>query len=284
MHSVKGKPLSVLLMVIAQFGAWLRSPRVLIISIFVLVQCFTQVCGFRNTLNRNGYSVYQMESIFYQFYFGCNMPMMSVLFLVMIGDVPYRMAKQEFQLIRCSRKRWIVAQILYCVLIVATMIIVLLISIVGMTAPISTAGSGWSDDLRMATWGFLPEDALIEEMIRANFTPLGATCFAIIPMFCFWLLMLLIIVAFSIRGIPEVGILMYASLLVLNITVLFEMIPFRILFPMDYATLEGIVSNCTIKGKEQFCEVFFGYGAMILVVILFLVRSAENYEISSCAR
>lgn len=267
-------------MALSQLKRWLCSPRVLILSFFVAAQCFAQVCGFQNTLNRYGYSAHLMESIFYQFYSGCNMPMMSVLFLVMIGDIPYQMAQQEFFLIRCSRRKWMAAQIMHCVLIVMVMILILLILTTGMLLPISEEGNGWSDDQRMSDCGSLPQTEMVMGVIRQRFSPISAICVAILPMACFWLLMLLMIMAFGMRGIPEVGILIYASLLVLNITVLFEMIPFDVPFPLEYATLEGIVAKQNAGNALELNSVLCGYGVVILIIILVLFRCADRCELS----
>ena len=102
----------VLSMALANFDSWLRSPRTILMLLFIAAICYLQMCGYEMKLNETGYTMHLGETLFYEFKFGCNMPMTTVLFLIMGSELPRRIAYQQYSLIRSSRCRWMAAQLL----------------------------------------------------------------------------------------------------------------------------------------------------------------------------
>ena len=65
----------ILSMALANFDSWVHSPRTVLMLLFIIAICYLQMCGYKMTLNETGYTMHMGETLFYEFNFGCNMPM-----------------------------------------------------------------------------------------------------------------------------------------------------------------------------------------------------------------
>lgn len=220
------------------------------------------------------------ETLFYEFNFGCNMPMTSVLFLIMVSEVPRQIAYQQVLLIRSSRHRWMAAQILYCIMMVVSMLLLLLICISLMAIPLVTAGTGWSNTVRIASGQIEPYEALINEFILENFSPFSALLLSFIPIFCFWLTMVFVILLFGVWHAPVFGVLTYAFLMVANVTILFEAFPFPLILPIQYATLDGIIAGQTGLEVTHIVKTIGVYIFIILGLITGMMLSSKLIELN----
>lgn len=232
------------------------------------------------TLVDTGYTMHMGETLFYEFNFGCNMPMTTVLFLIMVSELPRQIAYQQYSLIRSSRCRWMAAQLLYCLMMVASMILLILVCISLMAIPLVTAGTGWSDAVRIASGQIEPYEALINEFILNNFSPFTALLLSLIPVFCFWLTMVFVILLFGVWGAPVFGVLAYAFLMVANVTILFEAFPFPLILPIQYATLDGIISGYTNLEVTRIVKTVEVYAALIIGLIVMMMVSAKRAELN----
>lgn len=270
----------VLSMALANFDSWLRSPRTILMLLFIAAICYLQMCGYEMKLTETGYTMHLGETLFYEFKFGCNMPMTTVLFLIMVSELPRRIAYQQYSLIRSSRCRWMAAQLLYCLMMVVAMIALIALFIALMALPLVTHGNGWSDAARIASGEIEPYEALISEFILNNYTPFTATLLAMIPVFCFWLTMVFVILMFGVWGSPVFGVLMYAFLMVANVTILFEAFPFQLILPIQYATLDNIISSYDGKEIQQFLKVMGVYAALIVSLVAVMMISVKRVELN----
>lgn len=269
----------ILSMALANFDSWLRSPRTMLMLLFIAAICYLQMCGYEMTLVETGYTMHMGETLFYEFNFGCNMPMTSVLFLIMVSEVPRQIAYQQVLLIRSSRHRWMAAQILYCIMMVVSMLL-LLICISLMAIPLVTAGTGWSDTVRIASGQIEPYEALINEFILENFFPFSALLLSFIPIFCFWLTMVFVILLFGVWHAPVFGVLTYAFLMVANVTILFEAFPFPLILPIQYATLDGIIAGQTGLEVTHIVKTIGVYIFIILGLITGMMLSSKLIELN----
>ena len=282
----------VLSMALANFDSWLRSPRTILMLLFIAAICYLQMCGYEMKLTETGYTMHLGETLFYEFKFGCNMPMTNLrhrfltpifiisLFLIMVSELPRRIAYQQYSLIRSSRCRWMAAQLLYCLMMVVAMIALIALFIALMALPLVTPGNGWSDAARIASGEIEPYEALISEFILNNYTPFTATLLAMIPVFCFWLTMVFVILMFGVWGSPVFGVLMYAFLMVANVTILFEAFPFQLILPIQYATLDNIISSYDGKEIQQFLKVMGVYAALIVSLVAVMMISVKRVELN----
>lgn len=269
----------VLSMATANFDSWFRSPRTILMLLFVVAICFLQMCGYAMTLQETGYTMHLMETLFYEFNFGCNMPMTTVLFLITVSELPRRIPYQHYSLIRSSRTRWIAAQMLYCIMMVVMMITLLLICISVMSLPLISPGTGWSDAERIARGEIDPYDALVDELFLTTFSPFSATIIAIVPVFLFWLTMVFIILLFGIWGMPVFGVMTYAFLMVANVTILFEAFPFQLILPIHFATLQNIISGHNGNELVVFSNTVAVYSFILILLVFIMVTSIRHTEL-----
>ena len=89
----------ILSMALANFDSWVHSPRTVLMLIFIIAICYLQMCGYKTTLNETGYTMHMGETLFYEFNFGCNMPMTTALFLIMVSELPRKIAYQQYSVL-----------------------------------------------------------------------------------------------------------------------------------------------------------------------------------------
>ncbi|MEG0125925.1 MAG: hypothetical protein RR816_07555, partial [Clostridia bacterium] len=102
--------------------------------------------------------------------------------------------------------------------------------------------------------------------------PFSAFAVSLLPIFFFWYTMLLIIMLCSFCGFPMLGTLIYASLLVLNVTILHELLPISIPLPITYATF-GSITNAVVNDKGGYLmKCIAGYVVLDCILVFFLFQ------------
>ena len=246
---------------------WIHSPRTLIMGIIILLLTLLYANGYKVMLQSSDLFSYFGESFYVYLSSGFgNITLTSAMFLIMVSEIPRRIAFQNDMLIRCSRGKWLRSQILFCFLIVSLMLILMTAFCMILTLPSLTSGRGWSDLDRIAAD---PDAAfqmqLVPEYIR-SIPPWQASLLAGANLFAFWFVMVLVILALSLAGKPNFGLILYVFLLVLHVTVMWERIPgFR--SPANYATLSAVASMYPEHELEMFPIVLAVYACIILLMI-----------------
>lgn len=221
---------------------WFFSPRTIISGIVLIALAYMNAQSFSYMLDSAQLYAYPGESVYYYLSSGFgNITLTSALFLIMMAEIPRQIAFQNVLLIRSSRRSWLTAQILFCGF--ATLLMTGIMLALSMLFSISSIseGSGWSDLERIAAdpdAAWLPQ--LTSEYIR-QLTPLQASIVSFLVLFFFWFTMTLIILLCTLLGKPNVGIIVYVSLLVLHVTVLWESLPAWMRYmPVNFSTLQYI--------------------------------------------
>lgn len=174
-----------------------------------------------------------------------------------------------------------VAQILYCFMMVAAMVALILICIAIQALQVVTPGTGWSDIIRIAEKAIEPEEALVAQYILNQFTPFTALLLAILPMFCFWFTMVLVILMFGVWGASVVGVMVYAFIMVAHVIIYFEYFPFPMSMPMHFSTLRDIVSGLEDGMQlQEVARVMGGYAALIAGIIAVMLVSVKKVDMS----
>ena len=262
----------------ANLDSWIRSPRTMLMLIFVVSVCYLQVCGLQMTLEARGYEVNLIEALFYEFNFGCNMPMTTTLFLVMISELPRQLTFHQYSLIRNSRLEWALAQVLYCICMVIAMVLLILLCLSIMLTPMIDGIVGWSDPDRIANGIVFPEDALIDEYIR-YFTPLVALIIAITPVFLFWLIMVLVVLLCGMYNRATFGVLSYAFITLSNVIIYYEFFPIDLRMPIHFATLKNIVAGYAGKEIEHLLFVVVIDMLIIFLLISTIIARAQKADL-----
>lgn len=260
------------------FTLWAHSLRTILMAIFILLMNYMLARSYESIMATRQWEVHMGETLFSYVNSGFNLIMTSVALLVMMSELPKRVSYQNYTLMRLSRRRWLTSQIVFCVGLVLTFIVLML----GLSALFSltfvTPGGGWSDLERLALdSNYAHEMHYTSEYIRA-LTPFAACILASVILFLFWLTMAFLILLFSLYGIPNFGVVFCVSLLLLNITVLYENLP-GVKLPTQFATL-GAVASQVYEHKFRFVAmVIVGYLVGDALLIKLMNRRIQHMDI-----
>lgn len=225
-----------------QMSDWIHSPRTIIMTVIILLLTYLYANGYKGMLESSNLTSYAGEAFYVYLSSGFgNITLTSALFLIMVSEIPRRIAFQNDMLIRSSRGKWLRSQILFCFVVVVLMIVLMSIFSMALTTPSLSPGTGWSDLDRIAADPDVAfEMQLVPEYIR-SIQPWQASLYALAILFAFWFVMVQVILVFSLAGKPNFGLILYVFLLVLHVTIMWERIPgFR--SPANYATLSAVAS------------------------------------------
>lgn len=262
-------------MALANFSSWSHSPRTILMFLFIVSLCFLQTNSFQQMLRETGYRMHLTETMFFHFNVGCNMTYISMAFLIMANELPLQIRFQDDMLIRGTKRQWIFAQLVYALFMVLSMIFLLVIFICLFSLSHITSGDGWSDFIRIANHEISEDETLVAKYVLDNFFPFSAFLTSLLPLFFFWYTMLLIIMLCSFCGFPMLETLVYASLLVLNITILHELLPISIPLPITFATF-GSITNAVVDDKTRhLIQCIAGYIALDCILVLLLFQRAR---------
>lgn len=268
---------SILTMTKTNFASWLLSKRTLIMLFIIGLFCYSVCNNFGRGIVASPYPLHWSEMIFYILNQGCNLSMISVLFLLTILEIPQRLSVQNLILIRTTKLRWIAAQVGYCMLIAALMVLLILILSAIFTFPFAAAGSGWTESGLVTQDILADSDTLIPEYIRSQCSEVGAIILAAIPLVLFWLTMALVIFAFSLCGLPLVGIMFYVLVLMANIVFLTEIFG-DIPMPVNFATLNNIAMSNPEKELEGLLKVSLSYVGINILMATFMCVRAKRIQ------
>ncbi|MEG0494032.1 MAG: hypothetical protein RR696_12635, partial [Clostridia bacterium] len=101
-------------MAAANFDSWIHSPRTVIMAITIIMLCLLEMMRQADALNSTGVFFNTLESVYLLFSGNLSIVMASALFFVMVSELPRKISFQNSMLIRTTRKRWLLSQILYC--------------------------------------------------------------------------------------------------------------------------------------------------------------------------
>lgn len=231
----------------SHFSAWLYSPRTSMMGIVLVCFAYMNAKSYVHMLTQRNYEVYLGETVFYYLNTGFSMVMTSTFLLIMMSEIPKRIAYQNYMLLRIGKAKWLGSQIIFCVIIPCLMLLFLTTICIILSISHITSGCGWSDLVRLAkNPDYAYEAQLVREYIRA-IPPWKACAYAGSIILFFWITMLLVVLMFSILGHPNLGILLYMFILQFALTFRFEVIP-GMRTPIHYATMAAIANQ--FKGKE----------------------------------
>ncbi len=245
---------------------WAHSLRTILMAIFILLMTYMLVRSFENGIILNKFEVHMGETLFSYVSSGFNMIMTSVAFLVMMSEIPKQVSYQNYTMIRLSRRKWLTSLILFCIGIVFLFTVLMLAASALFSISFVTPGSGWSDLERLANNpNYVNEMQLMPKYIR-SVTPFTACFLAAVILFLFWVTMAFLILLFSLCGIPNFGVVFCVSLVLLDITILYENFP-GIKLPSFFATLGSVTAQVQ---EHKFRFAFFVIAGYIVLDGLFI--------------
>lgn len=254
---------------------WFTSPRTLLSFFFILVLTWNYAQGYITVLETNQFDAHfgEMVYLFLGLGFG-NISVVSLLFLVMFSEVPRRSAYQGLMLMRSSYRVWLMSHVLFCAVITALSILLLLALSMIIVFPSLVPGTGWSDLERIAA---NPEEELqlVAPFVR-ELSPLQASVTAFLILFAFLFMMVLVILLCTLMGHPNIGVMLYAIVLLLRIILSWEMLTeFHLFMPADYATLMRVAAQFEDNELAAFPKVLAVYAIVDSVLIFTMMRYAD---------
>ena len=257
---------------------WMRSIRTILMAVFILLMTYMLVRSMENSISVNNFSVHLGETMFVYTNTGFNMLMTSVAFMVMMSELPKRVSYQNYAAMRLSRIRWLVSLVIFCVGIVFIFTVLMLVTTALFSLPFVTPGGVWCDFERLAAvYNYAHEMQFVPKYIRV-LSPTTACALAVFILYLFWLTMALLILMFSLWGMPNFGVVFCVSLLLLNITILFESLP-GIKLPSNFATLSAITSQVYEHKFRYVAQVIVGYFMLDTLLLALMTMRVKRMDI-----
>lgn len=264
--------------VYGHLSLWLSSIRTILMALFILLMTYMLVRSMENSVSNNQLDVHLGETLFSYANKGFNMIMTSVAFLVMMSELPKRVPYQNYAAMRLSRGKWLASLIIFCVGIVFVFVVLMIAASAFFSISFITPGNGWSDLERLAMdEDYIHQTQFVAEYIRV-LSPVTACMLAAFILYLFWLTMAFLILLFSLCGAPNLGVVFCISLVLLNITILFESLP-GIKLPSHFATLGAIVSQVEKNKLEYVAKVICGYFFIDALLLILLKIRAQHMDI-----
>ena len=260
-----------------QMNDWFYSPRTIIMTIFILLLDYLYSESFMITVADNHPITNLGEAVFIYLSTGFgNITLTCAMFLIMVSEIPRRTAFQNNMLIRTSRFQWLISQFLFSFFAVVLMLVLMLLFGILLIYPTLSPGTGWNVvGTDAANYGL----ELIPQYIQA-IRPIEAIFLAGTILFAFLFTMTQVILAFSITGKPNFGLILYVFILVLHVTVFWEMLPqqFRWM-PVFFSNLESVASLSPDNELNIIAKVMLGYLMINICLALFMVIRVRTLDL-----
>ncbi len=259
---------SIAAMAFSNLDAWLRTPRTLMMVLTVFFVCFIETTkAFRSlTLGQN--TLYLSESVFVLAYYGFNNLLSSMIFLVMISEIPRKIPFQNCLVFRGGKLKWLAAQVLYCLCAVAVFLLLLVIFSFFFSLFRADGHSGWSPLVR----GDVPEGYpfISREMVE-NHSPFVATLLALLPYGAFLFTISVFLLASGLFNASKLGLLIVAGCIFLDYISVQNPLPF---LPVQYATLQNL------EMAEALPAVLLGYALFNAVLFLAMAMKVRHTDLT----
>lgn len=260
------------------FSLWAHSLRTVLMAAFILLMTYMLTRSTENSIAMNQFNVHMGETLFSYANSGFNLIMTSVALLVMMSELPKRVSYQNYTIVRMSRNKWLASLIMFCTGIVFVFVVLMLTSSALFSLSFVTPGGGWSDLERLAEdANYAHKSQYVSQYIRV-LSPATACVLASVILYLFWLTMAFLILLFSLWGAPNFGVILCVSLLLLNITILFESLP-GIKLPSYFATLGAIASQVEEHKFRFVLQVICGYVLIDAQLVRMMVAQVRHMDI-----
>ena len=132
------------------FNLWAHSLRTILMAIFILLMNYMLTRSYESGVTMRQWEVHLGETLFAYLDSGFNLTVTSIALLVMMSELPKRVSYQNYTLMRLSRRRWLVSQIIFCTGMVLIFIMLMIVLSTLFSLTFVTPGDGWSDLERLA--------------------------------------------------------------------------------------------------------------------------------------
>lgn len=250
--------------------SWLHTPRTLIMFVAAVLTCFVESQKLFRTYSFDGYSLNIVESIFLLAYTGFNLLMSSMMFFVMISELPRQLSFQYYSLIRFSKRKWLNSQVLYCLGMVVAFLLALLLCAFVFCSYRAAWHPGWSPILRRE----IPSAYVwISESVVGNCSTVGALLAALVPIVGMWFTLSMFLLLMNLLGVAKLGLMAAAFALIADYISIQSDLPVS---PMQYATLFSIDSHGSLtKTFVIMVVMYFVINALLYIIMWYRVKRMD---------
>ncbi|MEI3406098.1 MAG: hypothetical protein V8Q79_05845 [Christensenellales bacterium] len=114
-------------------------------AIFIWLMNYMLTRSYESGVTMRQWEVHLGETLFAYLNSGFNLTVTSIALLVMMSELPKRVSYQNYTLMRLSRRRWLVSQIIFCTGMVSIFIMLMIVLSTLFSLTFVTPGDGWSD-------------------------------------------------------------------------------------------------------------------------------------------
>lgn len=258
----------ILSMAMANLESWVHSPRTILMMIFTVMLCYLEVNNRISMYAQQGYHLNWIEIPYIFLQYGVNILMSSMLTFVMISEIPRLLPYQNYMLIRANRRKWLTAQIVYCLLMLLAILLIIIICTSAFSLGKVSFENEWSDTARIAQDEALQYTSAVPRYVRENYTPLTGIVYATLPVFLFWFSMALITLLCSLLGSQFTGLVICAFVLLAHFVGSY---PFP--YPINYSTVGAM-------NPDEFGAGLYRNAIMVYLVIDAVMILAMYWRIS----
>lgn len=270
-------------MIAANFTSWVHSSRVIASFCCVLVYCFLlSTQALTASINDITFALTIEEKIYLQMCQGFN-KMGSLLFLLMISEIPLRSSFHYYTSIRTRRWKWLLSQLIYIALVSIFVLFVITLLYTAMIAASSSSSNAFTDDL-MISQGYYSENyGIIAAEVRQHFSPQTAILWASLPVILFWCIMGFSVLLLSLLGHPLAGPSFFGFILMGLTNVNWEAAPEWFHLPIEYANITAIRTHPTLNSIQGINQVNCWLAAVLLLlagIMVIIVRNMDYTKIT----
>lgn len=126
------------------FRLWRGNARIVTVFVLALILCFLLTDQVIGLVKEQGTTIQIAESFIWTFGDSSSILLSSLLLLLLFADMPFVTNATPLFLVRCSRKIWVLGQLLYIGLATGIYLLFILISTCALCAPYSFVKNIWS--------------------------------------------------------------------------------------------------------------------------------------------
>lgn len=267
--------------VYGHFSLWAHSLRTILMVLFVLLLAYMSARSQAQIVESyHMESVHMVEILYVYANNGFNLIMTTVGFLVMMSELPKRVLYQQYALIRLSRRKWLLSQVVFCLSASLVFILSLALFSALFSIPFVSPGTEWSDLERLAVSpDSIFEPQLVREYIR-EISPVSAFVLAMTILYLFWTTLALLILLITLAGAPNFGVVFCVSLVMANITILFESLPeISFLLPTRFATLAAVTGQVWENRLQHAFKIIIGYICVDALLVFMMVGLVKHMDL-----
>ncbi|MCC8050574.1 MAG: hypothetical protein LIP10_07955 [Clostridiales bacterium] len=169
------------------FLGFFRNPRTIILFLFGVVLCFLLSSRVTEVAEYYGTTMQAAEPFIWTFGDSTAILLISLLLILLFSDLPKLTPFTPFHLMRTTKKRWLISQLLYIMLCTALYILFILTVTAVLCMKYSYTGDLWSETAAILGYSSLGDQLNVPSTVKVmeSITPIGCMLQVALLMFAY---------------------------------------------------------------------------------------------------